>query len=187
MTVARSEESWVQAVLTFWFAEMSPADWFTKSQAIDNLISARFREIFEQVKARTIEELASSPERALAAVIVLDQFPRNMFRDTPAAFATDARALALSAAAIERGHDANLDQAGRKFLYMPYQHSEDRGEQARSIELFARLGEPETLDFAIRHKDIVDRFGRFPHRNAILGRISTAEELAFLEEPGSSF
>jgi uncharacterized protein (DUF924 family) len=123
----------------------------------------------------------------LAAILVLDQFPRNMFRDDPRAFATDQAALTLSKRAIGEGLDLRLPPEQRAFIYMPFQHSEALDDQARSIEIFTSLGAPLNLDFARRHEAIIARFGRFPHRNAVLGRESTEDEIAFLKEPGSSF
>jgi uncharacterized protein (DUF924 family) len=120
-------------------------------------------------------------------MIVLDQFPRNMFRDDPRAFATDPHARILLRHMLDMGYDKGLDARQRQFLYMPLQHSENRDDQALSVELNATLGDEDVLKFAKAHKDIIDRFGRFPHRNAILGRESTSEELAFLDQPGSSF
>ncbi len=127
------------------------------------------------------------PDGYLAAILVLDQFPRNMFRGDSRAFAADAAALALAKRAIAEGIDARLSPEQRAFLYMPFQHSEDAADQERSVQLFTALGNLLNLDFALRHKAIIDRFGRFPHRNAILGRATTQDEAAFLKEPGSSF
>jgi uncharacterized protein (DUF924 family) len=182
MSVASPDE-----ILHFWFNELSPKDWFRKDPDLDNRIAARFGETYESVRHQIPDDWLTTPEGYLAAVIVFDQFPRNMFRDDPRAFATDAMALALSKRAIAEGLDAKLDVDKRAFLYMPFQHAEDGADQARCVELFAALGKPVELDFANRHKAIIDRFGRFPHRNAILGRTSTEEEIAFLLEPGSSF
>ena len=126
------------------------------------------------------ETCLADPMTAIAAVIALDQFPRNMFRGSPRAFATDALALSIAQHAIAAGWDEELTQQQRLFLYMPFQHAEDRAVQARSIELFTRLGLGENLDYANRHKEIVDRFGRFPHRNEVLGRVSTPEEVEFI-------
>ena len=120
-------------------------------------------------------------------MIVLDQFPRNIHRGTPDAFASDATALALAAGLIAKGGDRELSEVERQFLYMPYQHAEDLSVQERSLELFRALGNANVLDFATRHRDIIARFGRFPHRNVIVGRASTPEEVAFLQQPGSSF
>jgi len=134
----------------------------------------------------TREGCAADARTALAATIVLDQFSRNMFRGTPAAFAADAQALAIAEAAIARGFDVGLPPERRQFFYLPFEHAEDPGLQARCVELFTPLGE-EAVRWAMAHKVIIDRFGRFPHRNAILGRASTPEEIEFLRGPNSSF
>lgn len=131
--------------------------------------------------------LLPDAQTALAAVIVLDQMSRNMFRDTPRAFAADPQALWVAEAAIVRGFDAGLTKDQRMFLYLPFQHAEDRQLQGRSLALMASLGDPELLKWADVHKAIIDRFGRFPHRNGILGRISTPEENEFLKQPDSNF
>jgi uncharacterized protein (DUF924 family) len=123
----------------------------------------------------------------LAAVIVFDQFPRNMFRGTPRAFATDPLALALARQMVDAGLDRDFSKDERMFLYLPFEHSEQAGEQVRCCALFALLEDPELLRYAQSHKDIIDRFGRFPHRNVILERVSTPEEIEFLKQPGSSF
>jgi uncharacterized protein (DUF924 family) len=132
------------------------------------------------------EQCLVDADTALAATIVLDQFSRNMFRGTAAAFAADTKALAIAEAALARGFDRGLPDARRQFFYLPFEHSEDAEVQKRSVELFATLG-PEALRWADAHKVIIDRFGRFPHRNAVLGRVSTPEELEFLSGPNSSF
>jgi uncharacterized protein (DUF924 family) len=177
----------VGAVLAFWFEELSPEQWFAKDPLLDATIRHRFGELYEALAADGPGDWEETAEGALAAVIVLDQFPRNIFRDRPRAFASDGQALGVAERAIARGLDAELAPARRAFLYMPFQHSEDPGVQSRSVALFEDLGNPRTLDFARRHRAIIDRFGRFPHRNAILGRETTAEEAAFLQEPGSAF
>lgn len=176
-------------VLKFWFGEdpeIVRPTWFQRDDTFDAEIVARFKSVFEAAASGTLDEMAETPLGCLALVVVLDQFPRNMFRDDPRAFATDGKALGLSRAALARGFDEALRVLQRQFLFMPFQHSEVLEDQRRSIELFASIS-PETLDFARRHLDIIERFGRFPHRNAVLGRKSTAEELAFLQEPSSSF
>ena len=179
--------AWVEEVLGFWFGEFTPEQWFKKDEAVDAIIRARFLALHAQLAAGPPASAATDPRTALAAAIVLDQFPRNMFRGSPRAFATDPQALALAIAAVDAGLDQKLTPSERTFLYVPFEHSEDKAVQARSVALFTALGNANYLDFAIRHKVIVDRFGRFPHRNAVLGRASTAEEIAFLKEPGSSF
>jgi uncharacterized protein (DUF924 family) len=177
-------EEWIDAVLHFWFEELEPRYWFTRDERIDALIRERYASLYERVRAMDADEHAS-PRASLAAVIALDQFPRNMFRNSPRAYESDAQALAISRAAIARGFDVQLDPQQRVFLYMPWQHSEDAAVQARSVDLFARLGEREPLDYAEQHQRIIDRFGRFPHRNAVLQRVSTEEEREFLKtHPG---
>ena len=174
---------WVSAVLRFWFTELMPRQWFIKDEELDALIRERFLPAYEHVRQSLFADQELSARETLAAVIVLDQFPRNMFRGTPQAFATDAQALAMAQSAVAQGQDRELSKKQRLFLYMPFQHSEDRAVQARSIELFTALGE--NLGYARRHQEVIERFGRFPHRNAILGRTSTPEEREFLEHnPG---
>jgi uncharacterized protein (DUF924 family) len=170
---------WAAQVLHYWFDELQPEAWFRKDERVDAAIRERFGKLYEQLAQLRPQQL-TTPLESIAAVIVLDQFPRNMFRDTPRAFATDALALSISQQAIAAGWDQQLTQQQRLFLYMPFQHSEDRAVQARSIELFTQLGLAENLDYAHRHKAIIDRFGRFPHRNPVLSRASTAEELQFV-------
>lgn len=177
----------VHEIVKFWFEELTPEDWYRKDPSIDAQIRTRFGGIYDTLKSDVPESWLSTPRGSLAAILVLDQFPRNMFRDDTRAFATDARALALAKRAIAKGVNMRLTPDQRAFIYMPFQHSEDRADQARSIELFTALGNKLNLDFAVRHKQIIDRFGRFPHRNATLGRALTEEETAFLKEPSSSF
>ena len=139
------------------------------------------------VAAAPEDVLLADTKTALAAVIVLDQFSRNMFRGTPVAFANDAKALAIARKAIAKDFAVALSGDEQLFLYLPFEHQENVDAQARSVELISALGDPELTKYAQAHKDVIDRFGRFPHRNAILGRISTAEELEFLKGQGSSF
>jgi uncharacterized protein (DUF924 family) len=182
-----AKETWVADVLTFWFTDTKHDRWFKKDPAFDTTIRARFLELHEALKARGPDDLVSDARTALAAVIVLDQFSRNMFRDTARAFAADSQALAGAQAAIARGFEAALTKDERMFLYLPFEHSEDRPMQARSVALMASLGDGGLTKWAQAHRSIIDRFGRFPHRNRVLGRTSTAEEAEFLKEPGSSF
>ena len=177
----------IDEIVAFWFETLKPEDWYRKNPAIDAAITERFSATYEALKTGVPPEWLAEPKGMLAAIIVLDQFPRNMFRDDPRAFATDRAALALAKRAIGEGTDMRLAPEQRAFIYMPFQHAETREDQARSVELFTALGDPNNLDFAPRHQPIIERFGRFPHRNSVLGRASTAEELAFLQEPGSSF
>jgi uncharacterized protein (DUF924 family) len=177
---------WAADVLAFWFVECTPAQWFKRDDAFDEALRARFANLHAAVAATPIEVCVADAETALAATIVLDQFSRNMFRGTPAAFASDVKALAIAEAAVRLSFDQGLPEVRRQFLYLPFEHAEDVAAQARSVELFAQLG-PEALRWAEAHKVIIDRFGRFPHRNETLGRVSTPEEIAFLREPNSSF
>lgn len=173
------QSDWAAQVLHYWFEELPAEAWFRKDENVDATIRERFAALYEQL-AQMLPVHFTTPLECIAAVIVLDQFPRNMFRGSPRAFATDALALSITQHAIAAGWDRQLTQQQRLFLYMPFQHSEDRAVQARSIELYTQLGLAENLDYAHRHKEIIERFGRFPHRNAVLGRRSTTEELEFV-------
>ncbi|MYH69375.1 MAG: DUF924 domain-containing protein [Gammaproteobacteria bacterium] len=177
----------IEEVLKFWFDDLSPDDWFESDEAVDSHIRERFQELHEALREQVPEIWLSSARGCLAAVIVLDQFSRNMYRGTSRAFAADGAALSLAKEALMRGFDRELSIDERKFLYLPFEHSENPAEQARSMQLFSTLESELDLDYARRHKEIIDRFGRFPHRNAVLGRISTPEEIEFIKEPGSSF
>ena len=178
---------WVGDVLKFWFEETDPDQWFKKDPTFDASIRERFLRLHEILVCRGNNGLLADARTALAAVIVLDQMSRNMFRDTPRAFAADPLALWVAETAIARGFDAGLTKDERHFLYLPFQHSEDRQSQARAVALTASLGDPELQRWAEAHRAIVDRFGRFPHRNNVLGRISTPEETEFLKQADSSF
>lgn len=174
-------------VLSFWFEEIAPAQWWTKSPAFDRVVAERFGALHRAASQCELAGWRATPEGRLAEVIVLDQFPRNMFRDDGRAFATDALALALAQTAVALGADRALDPQRRVFLYMPYMHSESPVVHETALALFETLGIADNLDYERRHKAIVDRFGRYPHRNALLGRPSTHEELEFLKMPGSGF
>jgi uncharacterized protein (DUF924 family) len=179
--------NWPWRVLRFWFKELTPEAWFTKSEDTDASIRQRFSLLPADLRLVAHQTLATSAKGALAAVIVLDQFPRNMHRGTAEAFAYDDQALMVAQRAIGLGLDRLLRGDERLFLYLPFEHCEDARMQARSVELMARLGNSGWHQYALAHKEIIDRFGRFPHRNVALGRASTPEELAFLQTPGSSF
>jgi uncharacterized protein (DUF924 family) len=174
-------------ILSFWFEEIRPAQWWEKSATFDALIRDRFGALHEAATRCELFGWRASPQGRLAEVIVLDQFSRNLHRDDPRAFAADPLALALAQTAIANGADRALPPERRAFLYMPFMHSESAVIHAVALGLFAALGMDDSLSSEIRHKAIIDRFGRYPHRNAILGRSSTPEEAAFLREPGSSF
>ena len=175
-------------VLRFWYGALTPEQWWKRDEEVDQEITVRFASLYLRLVDQVPESWLATPQGRLAAVIVLDQFPRNMFRDRPEAFAADDRALAVAKRAIDAGHDTALTQQQRAFLYMPFQHCEDLAEQQRSCDLFQSLdSNPDWYGYADRHREIVERFGRFPHRNRILGRVTTPEEAAFLKEPNSSF
>ncbi len=176
-----------QPILHFWFTELTPKHHFAKDAALDEAIRTRFGATLEAAARCELFAWRNTPEGRLAEVLVLDQFSRNVYRDTPQAFAHDALALALAQELVASGQDRSLPLAQRSFAYMPYMHSESAVVHAQAIDLFSQPGMEDTLRFELRHKDIIDRFGRYPHRNALLGRISTPEELAFLSAPGSAF
>jgi len=170
-------------VLRFWFDELQPEQWWKCDKTVDDTVRARFSTLYTTMAANGAPAAWRDTARGrLAAVIVLDQFPRNLFRNSPKAFATDASALALAVESVDAGLDETLSIEERGFLYMPFQHSEDAEQQARSVVLFASLGNEHSLQFAQQHKLVIDRFGRFPHRNKVLGRETTEEEKTFLEK-----
>jgi uncharacterized protein (DUF924 family) len=193
-------------VLDFWFGACGSASeiaarqrklWFGKSAENDQAVSDRFAATLAAASAGKLDHWANSPRGRLALVIVLDQFPHHIFRDQPQAFATDPQALALSLAALAANEDRQLTPIERVFLYLPLEHAESIEMQERSVSLYAALASEATaderalfedfLDYARKHRDVVARFGRFPHRNAILGRPSTPDEVEFLKQPGSRF
>jgi uncharacterized protein (DUF924 family) len=174
-------------VLSFWFQELKPADWWKKSHALDALITERFQATHNAACLGELEHWRGNAGGRLAEIIVLDQFSRNIYRDKPQSFASDAQALTLAQHAIAAGADQQLIGPRRAFMYMPFMHSESPLMQQQSLALFSEPGLEANLKSAQHHKMIIDRFGRYPHRNAILGRESTAEEQQFLTEPGSSF
>lgn len=179
--------AWAKSVVRFWLEEIGPKKWFQKDDALDAVVRARFARTHEHIASLARDDCLTDPQTALAAVIVLDQFSRNIFRGTPRAFASDPQALRLAEAAIDRGFDLEVPEPGRLFFYLPFEHAEDPAAQQRCVALMATLADPGLAKWAEAHKAIIDRFGRFPHRNAILGRHSTVDELDFLTQPGSSF
>ena len=176
-----------EGVIAFWFTEITPKQWWARSDEFDQLISARFGALHAAASRCELFEWRKTATGRLAEVIVLDQFSRNIFRDRAEAFASDGLALALAQNAVATGADRELDIEHRAFLYMPYMHSESAVIHEIAQTLFASLGVEDKLNFELRHKAIIDRFGRYPHRNALLGRVSTPDEIAFLQTPGSSF
>ena len=174
-------------VLSFWFAELTPAQWWRLDPELDVLISSRFAALYEAALAGELQHWRSSAEGRLAEIIVLDQFSRNIHRGTARAFAADGMALVLAQELIAQGLDQQLSIAQRAFAYLPYMHSESPAIHSKAEQLFMAPGLELNLKAELKHKVIIDRFGRYPHRNALLGRASTPEELQFLTEPGSSF
>ncbi|MGS2743251.1 DUF924 family protein [Halomonas sp. LS-001] len=176
-----------QAVLKFWFDELTPPQWFKKDPDMDQQIAARFGAIHAQAAACECYEWRRTAQGRLAEIIVLDQFSRNIYRDDARAFASDGVALVLAQEAVAEGADQTLSVTECSFLYMPFMHSESAKIHAIAMQLFNQLGLENNLNVEIRHKAIIDRFGRYPHRNAALKRASTPEEVDFLTQPGSAF
>ena len=176
-----------QTVLDFWFTELTPKQHFAKDPALDEAIRTRFGATLEAAARCELFAWRTTPEGRLAEVLVLDQFSRNVYRDTPQAFAQDALALALAQELVASGQDRSLPLAQRSFAYMPYMHSESALVHTQAVALFAQPGMEDTLRFELRHKEIIDRFGRYLPRNALLSRESKPEELAFLSKPGAGF
>ncbi|MFY8147713.1 MAG: DUF924 family protein [Prochlorococcaceae cyanobacterium] len=175
-------------VLGFWFAESQPRQWFAKDPACFEVLRQRFLGLTRRAIAGDLDNWDAEPTGALALVLLLDQFPRQIWRDTAMAFAGDPQALALSLRALERGWlEAEPQQPRRQFWLMPLMHCEDLAMQEAALPLFEHYTDPRTADFAQKHQDVIARFGRFPHRNSPLGRVSSAEEMAFLQSPGSRF
>jgi len=174
-------------ILTFWFEELRPEHWFKPPPGLDQQCQRRFLATHLAL-ARGIPPLwRETPDNRLAAIIVLDQLPRNIYRASPLAFATDNLALREAKLAIAAGADLAIPAERRCFFYMPFEHAENLSEQVLSVKLFTELADPNYLDFAIRHHEVIRLFGRFPHRNEIIGRTSTAAEEAYLSQPGAGF
>jgi len=176
-----------QEIIDFWFQEIDPAKWWVKDPEFDQLIRDKFLTIYEQAKVCELYTWRTTAKGRLAEVIVLDQFPRNMFRGTALSFATDSLALTLSQEAVSIGADQALTTTEKSFLYMPFMHSESLGIHQQAVKLFELNGNESNLKFEIKHKEIIEKYGRYPHRNEILGRESKQDELVFLTQPGSGF
>ncbi len=174
-------------ILQFWFVEINSSQWWTKDERFDRLIIERFAGVHSKAVLCELFEWRQTADGRLAEIIVLDQFSRNMFRDSALSFAYDPLALALSQEAISVGADSKLSSSQRHFLYMPFMHSESLKIHKIAMELFKRSGNQDHLNFEIKHRNIIQKFGRYPHRNKILGRMSTAEEIEFLKNPDSGF
>ena len=188
-----------ETIYDFWFGGpkrdefgQSRKAWFVKDAAFDAEIRQRFLATLESAQRSELQHWRDDPKHCLSLIILLDQFPRNMFRDTPRAFATDGLALQTARFAVEQGHDPVANSVERIFFYLPFEHSESLDDQARCVALVQALVDADSsrvdfLDYAKRHQEVIARFGRFPHRNRILGRVSTEAEVEFLRQPGSSF
>ncbi|WP_420405530.1 DUF924 family protein [Nisaea sp.] len=177
----------IERILSFWFEETSEKQWFEKDPEFDQTIRERFGDLVESAMDGELEHWCASADGTLAYILLLDQFTRNIHRGSAKAFAADAKARDATKRALAAGYDAMLDENRKVFLYLPLEHSENLEDQDQSVALFEALGDAQKTDYAQRHRDIIQRFGRFPHRNEALGRESTDAELAFLKEPGSSF
>lgn len=176
-----------QPILEFWFEQLEPAMWWEKNPQLDETLRQRFADLHRQAAHGELWQWRGTAPGRLAEIILLDQFSRNIYRDRPEAFAQDGMALVLAQEAISAGADLQLPVVQRSFLYMPFMHSESLAIHEQAVELFSTPGMEESLDFELRHREIIQRFGRYPHRNAILGRVSTEQERDFLTQPGSSF
>ena len=176
-----------QLIIKFWFQENGPQQWFQKDHDFDQEIIKRFAGLHQKAAAGELFSWRKTPQGTLAEIIILDQFSRNIFRGSDKAFSFDGMALCLAQEAISKGCDKKLSKDERMFLYLPFMHSESGGMHEEALKLFASLGLESALDFEKQHKAIIDRFGRYPHRNKVLGRQSSEEEIAFLTQEGSSF
>ena len=174
-------------ILTFWFDDTDSKLWWAKNDAFDRRVAERFADIHARASRCELYDWRRTADGRLAEIIVLDQFSRNMFRDTPRAFAYDALALALAQEAVAAGADRELAPVQRAFMYMPYMHSESLVIHEIAVKLFDQPGLEGNLDFELKHKRIIEQFGRYPHRNRALGRESTAGEREFLQQPGAGF
>ena len=174
-------------VLSFWFDELEPKQWWIKDEVLDRLITDRFLDVHGQASRCELYLWREEAQGRLAEIIILDQFSRNMFRGSHLAFAFDSLALALAQEAISIGADKLLTQIERNFLYMPYMHSESLSIHMVALALFSDNGIEGSYEYEVKHKNIIERFGRYPHRSAALGRESTPEEIEFLKQPGSGF
>jgi uncharacterized protein (DUF924 family) len=181
VAATHSEPAWVQRVLDFWFREIDPELWFAGNDELDERIRKGFIELHGRIATSDAQELAGA-HSLLAAIIVMDQFSRNMFRGTARAFATDALARRLAGHVIAHGLDLAMMPAERYFVYLPFEHSEDRDHVALAVRLIGQLGDESWTQYAQMHQTAIVRFGRFPHRNRILGRTSTDDEVAFLAD-----
>jgi len=180
--VSDNEPAWVSDVLRFWFEELAELDWFVRNDAVDDRIRQRFLSLYGDITADGGVPLTSPPRTLLAAVLVLDQFSRNLYRDDPRAFEADADARKLARSVVTQGIDRAMTPRERLFVYLPFEHSENADDQALAVRLIATLGNEYWSRYAVAHQATIARFGRFPFRNAALGRVSTADEVAYMIE-----
>jgi uncharacterized protein (DUF924 family) len=181
------EELTPNDIIQFWFSPETRPHWFVASDAFDARVRERFGALSERARAGELDDWAKTPEGSFALILLLDQVPRNIHRRTAQAFRSDGKALELAKGALAAGFHMSVDEDKRLFLYLPLQHAEDMAAQEEAVALVEALGDEEHTDYAIRHRDIIRRFGRFPHRDAQLGRTSTEAEIEFLKQPDSSF
>ncbi len=174
-------------VIKFWFEELEPKQWWMKDGQLDAAIQNRFGALHKQAKAGELFQWRETAQGSLAEIIILDQFSRNIYRDTRESFVCDPLALALAQVAIAKGFDQELMQVERSFMYLPFMHSESLLIHEEAVKLYTALGNKDNLEFEMKHKVIIEKFGRYPHRNKILGRESSAQEIEFLKQPNSSF
>lgn len=178
-----------QEIVHFWFEETEPRQWYQKSDDFDSEIKDRFLTTYEMARDGLCDSWNQDTEGCLALCVLLDQFPRNMFRGSPEAFATDPKALLIARHAVSKGFDQILSVQRRTFIYLPFEHSEDMNDQKKAVELFEAVKEENPLgyEYALKHLEVIEKFGRFPHRNAVLGRENTPEEEEYLAQPGAGF
>ena len=184
---ASSDDNWAHKVHEFWFKECGPDDWFKKSDALDAEIRERFGSVHARLSQWAPDDFLNTPEDAFAGIILFDQLSRNLFRGDPRSFASDPLALRIARGMIAKGWDKDIAADWRVFVYLPFEHSEAPADQDTCVEFVTALGDEEFIRYAKAHRDVIRRFGRFPHRNSILGRTSTADEEAYLSQPGSGF
>lgn len=182
-------KDWQADILQFWFLDTAPSTWFHVNADFDASVRTRFHKAYDMGRQGLFDAWQNNADGALALIVLLDQFPRNMFRGTPAAFATDAQALVIARQAVKAGLDQVHPPIRRRFMYLPFEHSENLMDQDQSVTLFEKMqfDDPLGYEYALRHRHVIKTFGRFPHRNAILGRHSTPAEIAFLHGAGAPF
>ncbi len=176
-------------ILDFWFKDTKPQQWFQTNEEFDTLIKERFFDVYDKAAMGILDDWRTDSDGALALCLLLDQFPRNMFRETPKAFTTDNKALVVAKYAISKGLDQVLSPEKKPFIYLPFEHSENLNDQRRAVELFEKIKDvrPLQYEYAVKHLKVIEEYGRFPHRNRILGRENTPEEESYLAQPGAGF